>query len=67
LTDEPRRDSFYIDGICVSGHPIQLDAEERKKNREKNELAEIACSKEVCGCKERARKERKENKQRVVS
>jgi hypothetical protein len=36
LTDEPRRDSYYIDGRCVSGHPIQLDAEEgRKKNREK--------------------------------
>jgi hypothetical protein len=33
----------------------------------KKKLVEIACSKEMCGSKKRARKERKENKQRVVS
>lgn len=37
-----------------------------EKNTEKM-LVEIACSQEECRSKERARKERKENKQRVVS
>ncbi len=69
LTDEPRRrDSLlYRWKMCQRTlDPTRCRRKEKNRAKKKSQLRQLA-RKEICGSKERARKERKENKQRVVS